>query len=205
LGEASPLRRAARKELERGTEVLGVPICARNVDDPLRLHLSGVRDKLATLLDKVGDSLAKSLRSAVANRNGPRGSTCWTPRVDQTNWRPQSSGAGQKDCRTQGSMDGHSSCSSSKMDPRRTDLKAFRMSTYNSTRPVERCFEFTPACTPMATTSHGPPFRNPVWRGPRARAAPCPSDDASSHFATILRRVSPNAMVRTPRPSLSAG
>jgi len=81
------------------------------------------------------DAKAKALRSAVASRNGPRGSPCWTPRVDQTTWRPQSSWAGWKDCRTQGSMDGHSSCSSSKMGPRRTELKAFCMSTCNSITP----------------------------------------------------------------------
>jgi len=44
LGEASPLRRAARMELEHGTHVLGISICIHTGDSPVSQHLSVVAE-----------------------------------------------------------------------------------------------------------------------------------------------------------------
>jgi len=52
--------------------------------------------------------------------------------------------------------------------------------------------------TPMATTSQGVPFANAVWSWAMAAAAFRPWADASSHFATSLRSVSPTAIGRHP-------
>jgi len=54
-GEASPLRRAARLELENSMQVLGVPICIHIGDAPLSQPLTGVQAKQTMLLGKVGE------------------------------------------------------------------------------------------------------------------------------------------------------
>jgi len=57
--EASPLRRAARLEIENGAEVLGVLITVHTGNTPLTQHMLKVRAKLARLLGEMGELLDK--------------------------------------------------------------------------------------------------------------------------------------------------